>query len=108
MSDKRDPTELIDELKWLSKSQELKEAWKFGADQPDVFSAEEYFCVLFDDLNIEKSKEIYNLDSTSLYYIEVITNHLNNSLRPKHTKLNVNSLLINPNFRIAQKICELL
>ena len=101
MAGDRDPKDFLSELRWLANGVAVEKEWRSS----DI-AAGEFYCAIFDDYLIEDASKIYALNTREVCYVENIAHFL--QLASPGSNLDVQAVLDDPNFRIAQKIAELL
>jgi hypothetical protein len=107
MNSKKIATELLGELRWLSDRKQVLDAW-MGNKSTTSIDADEFFCILFDDLQIEQADMIYELSDTHRARIKEIVGLLNSALSRQPSHIDPRSITCDLDFEMAQKIASTL
>lgn len=107
MNSKMDPAHLLSELCWLADTDNFFDEWVNSSHEIGNHSAEEFYNTVFDDYLILEVREIYPLNENMAYYVYNVALFLKNA-SPGHEEMDSRKLLKNPDFIIAQKICQII
>lgn len=106
MNSKMDPAHLLSEIFWLADTDNFFDEWVNSSHEIGNHSAEEFYNTVFDDYLILDVQEIYLLSENMAYYIYNVALFLQKA-SPGHEEIDSRKLLRNPDFIIAQKICQI-
>lgn len=107
MNSKMNPDHLLSELCWLADFDNFFDEWINSSEEIRNNSAEEFYNTIFDDYLILEAREIYMLSEDMAYYVFNVALFLQKA-SPGHEEIDARKLVKDPDFIIAQKICQII